>query len=152
MLKTFAKQYLFSCISPFLKAHVVASAVRLQAHAERRFLSKWQTAENWLSKTQQTQSLMRLCGTWQWIIHNHQNHKTTMLFPPPDQYDRLDPQPSTIQIQGNTVYIRWEFPRGYQEDSLLLSAHDRTIEGTFFNTAGPHGSITGRKVKACSKK
>ncbi len=54
MLKTFAKQHLFSRISPFLKAHVVASAVRLQAHAERRFLSKWQTAENWLSKTQQT--------------------------------------------------------------------------------------------------
>lgn len=155
MVQAFAKQYLFSRLSPVLRAHIVASTVRLQAGAERQFFSKWQAVEAWVSKTQQAQSLMRLCGIWQWIIHNHQNHqdhKTTMRFPPPDQYDRLDPRPSKIQIQGDTVYIRWQFPRGYQEDSLLLSARDRTIEGTFFNTAGPHGSITGRKVKACPKK
>ena len=76
-----------------------------------------------------------------------------MIYPPPSQYDRMDPKPTKIQVQGNTVYIRWEFPRGIiQEESLLLSEEDQLLSGTFVNNLGPNGSITGRRVKPCPKK
>ena len=65
----------------------------------------------------------------------------------------MDPKPTKIQVQGNTVYIRWEFPRGIiQEESLLLSEEDQLLSGTFVNNLGPNGSITGRRVKPCPKK
>jgi hypothetical protein len=59
------------------------------------------------------------------------------------------PQPSQIIINGDTVYLRWDFPTGFQEDSLLLSNRDNRLEGTFKSSAGPHGSITGRRLTRC---
>ena len=73
-----------------------------------------------------------------------------MVYPPPSQYHRMDPQPATIRVQGDTVYIRWEFPRGIvQEESLLFGEKDQLLSGTFVNNLGPNGNITGRRVKPC---
>ena len=73
-----------------------------------------------------------------------------MVYPPPSQYHRMDPQPAMIRVQGDTVYIRWEFPRGIvQEESLLLSEKDQLLSGSFANSLGPKGNITGRRVKPC---
>ena len=73
-----------------------------------------------------------------------------MVYPPPSQYHRMDPQPAAIRVQGDTVYIRWEFPQGIvQEESLLLSEKDQLLSGTFVNNLGPNGNITGRRVKPC---
>lgn len=97
----------------------------------------------------------RLCGTWQWTIHNHKNHleqKTTIvLLPPGAQAPPEFPQPSKMIVLGDAVYLRWEFQRGYQEDSLLLAKEDRRLEGTFTNTAGEWGAITGKRIAPCTR-
>jgi hypothetical protein len=96
----------------------------------------------------------RLCGTWQWTIHNHKNHqeqKTAIVLLPPGTPAPPDmPQPAKMVVMGDAVYLRWEFPRGYQEDSLLLANEDRRLEGTFKNTAGDWGAITGKRIAPCA--
>jgi hypothetical protein len=100
-------------------------------------------------------SAARLCGTWQWTIHNHKNHqeqKTVIVLLPPGTPAPPDmPQPAKMVVMGDAVYLRWEFPRGYQEDSMLLANEDRRLEGTFKNTAGDWGAITGKRIAPCSK-
>jgi hypothetical protein len=99
-------------------------------------------------------SAARLCGTWNWTIHNHKNHheqKTTIvLLPPGAQAPPEFPQPSKMIVLGDAVYLRWEFQKGQQEDSLLLGKEDRRLEGTFTNTAGDWGAITGKLIAPCS--
>ncbi len=100
-------------------------------------------------------SAARLCGTWQWTIHNHKNHleqKTTIVLLPPGAVAPPDfPQPAKMAVMGDAVYLRWEFPRGYQEDSMLLAKEDRRLEGTFTNSAGDWGAITGKRIAPCAK-
>ena len=138
---------------PIATAHAKADLFHLQARSEQQAWTTWQAIREWSNNRKNEQGLRRLCGTWQWLIHNHQNHsdhKTVMVYPPPSQYHRMDPQPATIRVQGDTVYIRWEFPRGIvQEESLLLSEKDQLLSGTFVNNLGPNGNITGRRVKPC---
>lgn len=99
-------------------------------------------------------SATRLCGTWQWTIHNHKNHleqKTVIVLLPPGTPAPPDmPQPARMVVMGDAVYLRWEFPRGYQEDSMLLGKEDRRLEGTFRNTAGDWGAITGKRLAPCA--
>lgn len=59
------------------------------------------------------------------------------------------PMPTTIAVRGDTVYLEWTFPQGRQEDSLLLSNRDTIMEGTFKNTLGPYGSISGKRLSTC---
>ncbi|MCY4131106.1 MAG: hypothetical protein OXF39_00480 [Nitrospira sp.] len=138
---------------PIATAHVKADLLQLQVRNEQQAWTTWQAIQTWSNDRKNKQGLRRLCGTWQWLIHNHQNHgdhKTVMVYPPPSQYHRMDPQPATIRVQGDTVYIRWEFPRGIvQEESLLLSEKDQLLSGTFVNNLGPNGNITGRRIKPC---
>lgn len=100
------------------------------------------------------QSAARLCGTWQWTIHNHKNHQeqktVIVLLPPGTPAPPAMPQPAKMIVMGDAVYLRWEFPRGYQEDSLLLGNEDRRLEGTFKNTAGDWGAITGKRIAPCT--
>ena len=100
------------------------------------------------------QSAMRLCGSWEWTIHNHKNHqerKTAVVLLPPGALAPPNmPQPAKIVVMGDAVYLRWEFPGGYQEDSLLLAKEDRRLEGTFKNTAGDWGAITAKRVSVCT--
>ena len=138
---------------PIATAHVKAGLLQLQVKNERQAWTTWQAIQEWSNNRKNEQGLRRLCGTWQWLIHNHQNHgdhKTIMVYPPPSQYHRMDPQPATIRVQGDTVYIRWEFPRGIvQEESLLFGEKDQLLSGTFVNNLGPNGNITGRRIKPC---
>lgn len=154
--ESFAARYLHQHYLPLHQAYLQAALVRLQMETEHRTRAIWNELRQWQTDQKNQRGLMRLCGTWQWTIHNHQNHgdyKTVMIYPPPSQYDRMDPKPAKIQVQGDTVYIRWEFPRGIiQEESLLFSEKDRALSGTFVNNLGPNGSITGRRVKPCQEK
>lgn len=138
---------------PIATAHARAGLLHLQVRNERQAWTTWQAIREWNNNRKNEQGLRRLCGTWQWLIHNHQNHgdhKTIMVYPPPSQYHRMDPQPAMIRVQGDTVYIRWEFPRGIvQEESLLFGEKDQLLSGTFVNNLGPNGNITGRRVKPC---
>ena len=154
--KSYSSQYLQQYYLPLHKAYLLTTLVRLQMKTKQHAWVLWNELQRWKTDQKHERGLLRLCGTWQWIIHNHQNHgdhKTIMIYPPPSQYDRMDPKPTKIQVQGNTVYIRWEFPRGIiQEESLLLSEEDQLLSGTFVNNLGPNGSITGRRLKPCQKK
>ena len=96
--------------------------------------------------------LARLCGTWQWTVHNHKNHqdhKMTMIFPPADYVSPSPARPAQVTVLGDSVYLRWEFQGGYQEDSLLFTGEGQRLEGNFINSAGAWGSITGKRTGAC---
>ena len=138
---------------PIATTHIRAALLQLHVRKEQQAWKHWQAIRQWSNDQKNEMGLRRLCGTWQWLMHNHQNHgdhKTIMIYPPPSEYYRMDPQPATIQVRGDTVYIRWEFPRGIvQEESLLLSEKDQLLSGTFVNNLGPNGNITGRRVKPC---
>lgn len=153
--QSYATRYLIQHYLPLHRAHLQTDLISLQLRTERHLREIWSKLGQWQQDQKDKIGLMRLCGTWQWLIHNHQNHgdhKTVMIYPPPSEYHRMDPKPAKIQVQGDTVYIRWEFPRGIiQEESLLLSEKDRLLSGTFVNNMGPNGNITGRRVKACRK-
>jgi hypothetical protein len=146
-------QFLRQSFLPTATAHVKADLLQLQVRNERQAWTTWQALREWSNDRKNEQGLRRLCGTWQWLIHNHQNHgdhKTIMVYPPPSEYHRMDPQPTTIRVQGDTVYIRWEFPQGIvQEESLLFGEKDQLLSGTFVNNLGPNGNITGRRAKPC---
>jgi hypothetical protein len=148
----FLRMYLI----PLLHTQLQASLVSLKSQTQWELIETWGQLLTLTDQLNQFHSLNRLCGTWQWLIHNHQNHgdhKTVMTYPPPSQFDRMDPKPDTIQITGDTVYIRWELPNGIvQEESLLFSEQDRALSGTFRNSVGPHGNITARKVRPCKEK
>jgi len=154
--ESYVARYLHQHYLPLHKAYLHVALVKLQMESERRARIIWTELRQWQTDQQRQKGLMRLCGTWQWLIHNHQNHgdhKTVMIYPPPSQYYRMDPKPAQIRIQGDTAYIRWEFPRGIiQEESLLFSENDRALSGTFVNNMGPHGNITARRIKPCHGK
>lgn len=113
---------------------------------------EWFRLYNWKDQVRQQRGLARLCGTWQWSIHNHQNHreeKTSVIFAPPGTVASISP--AEITVLGDSVYLRWETRAGVQEDSLLFSAEGQRLEGTFVNTAGGWGSITGKRTATCFK-
>jgi len=149
-------RFLQQQVIPISKTHLEISLFQLQTQYERRAWETWRKIQARKTQQHEREGLTRLCGTWQWLIHNHQNHgdhKTIMVYPPPSQYERMDPQPAKIQVQGDTVYIRWEFPNGIiQEESLLLSEKDRMLSGTFVNNMGPNGNITGRRMAPCKNR
>ena len=111
---------------------------------------EWFRIYNWKDQVRQQRGLVRLCGTWQWSIHNHQNHreeKTAVIFAPPGSVSATSP--AEIIVLGDSVYLRWETRGGVQEDSLLFSGEGQRLEGTFVNTAGGWGSITGKRTATC---
>lgn len=111
---------------------------------------EWFRLYNWKDQVRQQRGLTRLCGTWQWSIHNHQNHreeKTAVIFAPPGIASSTSP--AEITVLGDSVYLRWETRAGVQEDSLLFSGEGQRLEGTFVNTAGGWGSITGKRTATC---
>ncbi|MDR4480739.1 MAG: hypothetical protein R3B37_13480 [Nitrospira sp.] len=113
---------------------------------------EWFRLYNWKDQVRQQRGLARLCGTWQWSIHNHQNHreeKTSVIFAPSGTV--ASTSPAEITVLGDSVYLRWETRAGVQEDSLLFSAEGQRLEGTFVNTAGGWGSITGKRTATCFK-
>lgn len=151
--ETLAVHYFQARLRPVLTAHLVALTIRAEATAEAQVHADWVTLQTWLEKRREMRGLARLCGTWQWTVHNHQNHqdhKMMMVFPPPDSAT-VKARPAKITVLGDGVYLRWEFQGGYQEDSLLFTGEGQRLEGSFTNSAGAWGSITGKRVLACGK-
>lgn len=126
------------------------AAAHIEAWAIDTVHREWFRIYNWKDQVRQQRGLGRLCGTWQWSIHNHQNHreeKTAVIFAPLGTVSATSP--AEIIVLGDSVYLRWETRAGVQEDSLLFSGEGQRLEGTFVNTAGGWGSITGKRTATC---
>ena len=136
-----------------LRAELAGVAAPVQNWAIQTTHREWVRLYSWKDQVRQQRGLTRLCGTWQWSIHNHQNHreeKTAVIFAPSGTGSAVGP--AEIVVIGDTVYLRWETSAGVQEDSLLFSAEGQRLEGTFVNTAGGWGSITGKRTASCATK
>ncbi|HEY4580204.1 MAG TPA: hypothetical protein VIG89_04145, partial [Candidatus Acidoferrales bacterium] len=140
---------------PARMAMLAALAFRAEAEAERNARSLWDRLQSWNEQLKAQKAVARLCGTWLWTIHNHKNHQeqkiTIVLLPPETPVPPDMPQPAKMVVLGDAVYLRWDFQRGYQEDSLLFVKEGRHLEGTFMNTAGDWGAITGKRVAPCTR-
>jgi len=150
--QSYIQHYIESRLFPIFHAHLLTQAIQVEAQDYNVAWESWNHIQQWQQQEHSHRAMGRLCGTWKWIIHNHQNHgdhKTTMTFSAPGQSTPSQVQPSTILIHGDTVYLKWTFPQGIQEDSLLLTNRDTRLEGTFTNSLGPHGSISGQRLSLC---
>ncbi len=152
-----AARYFQTRLRPVLTAQLAALAIRAEAEAEQNARDEWMRLRTWRDRLNEKKGLARLCGTWQWTVHNHQNHqehKMLMVFPPadtPDTNQPTGPRPAKIIVLGDTVFLRWEFQIGYQEDSLLFIKDGQRLEGSFTNSAGAWGSITGKRTGSCPR-
>lgn len=128
------------------------AATRLALEASQRAAALWWDLQGWKDRVRTARGRARLCGTWQWVIHNHQNHgeqKTSMVFLPPGLEKPGMPAPAEIVVLGDSVYLRWEMDGRIQEDSLLFIKDGSRLEGSFVNNVGGWGSITGKRTANC---
>jgi hypothetical protein len=127
---------------------------RLAQEAGRQAMEEWWGLKNWKDRVRGARGQSRLCGTWQWVIHNHQRHheeqKLSLVFPPPGKNGALPPGLSELVVLGDVVYLRWERDGKVQEDSLLFSKEGQRLEGTFVNSQGGWGSISGKRTASCT--
>jgi hypothetical protein len=148
----YTQHYIESRLLPMFRMTLLTKTSELEATAYGTAWEAWQKIQQWQQQEHTNSDSTRLCGTWRWVVHNHQNHgdrKMNITFSPPDQSSPSQIAPTTIEIHGDTVYLKWTFPQGVQEDSLLLSNNDSHLEGTFKNSLGPHGSISGKRLSTC---
>lgn len=133
---------------------VLERAARMEVEAMQAAYQEWDRIRGWKDRVRDLRGQARLCGTWQWIIHNHQqNHqelKFSLLFPPAGRTrgNRLEPV-ETI-VLGENVYLRWEIDGRVQEDSLQFNKDGQRLEGTFVNSQGGWGSISGKRTAGCT--
>lgn len=130
------------------------SAGRAAVEASQQAMSEWWQLKSWKDRVRSLRGQARLCGTWQWVIHNHQQHhheqKLSLLFPPPGKEGAgISGLVETI-VLGDTVYLRWEIDGRIQEDSLLFTKEAQRLEGTFVNSQGGWGSISGKRTATCA--
>ena len=133
-----------------LELQIAAAQTTLDA-SQRAIAAWWELAE-WKDRIRQAKGQTRLCGTWQWIVHNHQMHgeqKAVMTFPPAGQTSATTPMPTEMVILGDAIYLRWEQGGRVQEDSLLFIKEDSKIEGSFMNNTGGWGPISGKRLAPC---
>jgi hypothetical protein len=123
------------------------SAGRATIEAGQRAMSEWWQLKSWKDRVRTLRGQARLCGTWQWVIHNHQQH---LLFPPPGKEGTGIPGLVETIVLGDTVYLRWETDGKIQEDSLLFTKEAQRLEGTFVNSQGGWGSISGKRTANCA--
>ncbi|MBM3204111.1 hypothetical protein FJZ55_09440 [Candidatus Woesearchaeota archaeon] len=150
-----------SASSQTQRTELLVAAHRLAFEAQQRALTAWSFLHDWKERVRQARGLARLCGTWQWIIHNHHNHqeqKLTIVFPPAGQTSANVSVPAEAVVLGDSIYLRWE-ERGYvQEDSLLFvtEGHKKDaldepmkLEGSFANNTGGWGPISAKRTAKC---
>lgn len=128
------------------------AATRTAFESSQRAIAAWWEIYGWRERVRQAKGQSRLCGTWQWIIHNHQNHgeqKDVMVFPPPGQTPANIPIPTEMVVLGDGIYLRWEYNGRVQEDSLLFIDDGAKIEGSFVNNTGGWGPISGKRLAGC---
>ena len=115
---------------------------------------EWDRIRSWKDRVRGLRGQARLCGTWQWIIHNHQQQhqeqKFLLLFPPPGHTQSTLPGLVETIVLGENVYLRWEADGRVQEDSLQFNKEGQRLEGTFVNSQGGWGSISGKKTAGCA--
>lgn len=137
-------------ISPLILGSL---AKQLEVHAVEQVYVEWTRIHHWKDQVRERRGLARLCGVWQWTIHNHQNHheqKLVMTFPPPGAGNRLPNGPTEIVTLGDNVYLRWETDGRVQEDSLQFAREGQRLEGTFVNSLGGWGSIAAKRSSVCA--
>ncbi|TKB94443.1 MAG: hypothetical protein E8D41_04465 [Nitrospira sp.] len=129
-------------------------AARLEVDAMQASYQEWDRLRSWKDRVRDLRGQARLCGTWQWIIHNHQhNHqeqKFSLLFPPSGQTQSTPPGLAEMIVLGENVYLRWEANGQIQEDSLQFSKEGQRLEGSFVNSQGGWGSISGKRTAGCA--
>jgi hypothetical protein len=134
-------------------AAVGVAAGHLAQEAGRQAMEEWWRLKTWKDRVRGVRGQSRLCGTWQWVIHNHQRHheeqKLSLVFPPPGKDGSITGLSETV-VLGDVVYLRWEREGKVQEDSLLFSKEGQRLEGTFVNSQGGWGSISGKRTASCS--
>ena len=131
---------------------LLLAANRAALEASQKATAAWWDIYGWRERIRQAKGQARLCGTWQWTIHNHQIHgeqKATIIFPPPGQKTPDAATPAEIIILGDAIYLRWEQNGHIQEDSLLFIKDDAKIEGSFENNTGGWGPISGKRTAPC---
>lgn len=131
---------------------LLLAANRTAFEASQKALAAWWDVYGWKERIRQAKGQARLCGTWQWIIHNHQMHgeqKTTIIFPPAGQTSANAATPAETIILGDAIYLRWEQNGHIQEDSLLFIKDDAKLEGSFVNNTGGWGPITAKRTAPC---
>ena len=133
---------------------VLERATRLELDAMQASYQEWDRIRNWKDRVRGLRGQARLCGTWQWIIHNHQQHhqeqKLSLLFPPAGNTQATLPGLVETIVLGENVYLRWEIDGRAQEDSLQFSKEGQRLEGTFVNSQGGWGSISGKRTAVCT--
>lgn len=137
---------------PLKNTELLLAANRTALEASQRATAAWWDIYGWKERLRQAKGRARLCGTWQWIIHNHQIHgeqKSTIMFPPLGQVSSQAAAPTEIIILGDAIYLRWEHNGQLQEDSLLFIKDDAKIEGSFVNNMGGWGPITAKRTAPC---
>lgn len=148
-----AGRYYEQRLRPLIDARAQTLLMEIERDAALRAYQQWLILRGSRDGSQESVGLRRLCGSWQWTIHNHRNHgeqKTVMLFAPPGSEQAGVAKPKEAVVRGDTVYLRWELPGGVlQEDSLLLIGDGKRLEGSFVNSGGSWGSITGKRLQAC---
>lgn len=139
--------------STTLSVSALERASRLEVDAIQAVYQEWDRLRSWKDRVRGLRGQARLCGTWQWIIHNHQQHhqeqKLLLLFPPAGQTQTTLLGLVETIILGENVYLRWELNGRVQEDSLQFSKEDQRLEGTFVNSEGGWGSISGKRTAGC---
>ena len=133
---------------------VLEKAARLELDAMQASYQEWDWIRSWKGRVRGLRGQARLCGTWQWIIHNHQQHhqeqKLTLLFPPAGNTKATLLGLVETIVLGENVYLRWEVGGRIQEDSLQFSKEGQRLEGTFVNSEGGWGSISGKRTAGCA--
>jgi len=133
---------------------VLEKATRLEVDALQAGYQEWDRIRNWKDRVRGLRGQARLCGTWQWIIHNHQQEhreqKLSLLFPPTGSTQATLPGLAETIVLGENVYLRWELDGLVQEDSLQFSKEGQRLEGTFVNSQGGWGSISGKRTAGCA--
>jgi hypothetical protein len=157
-----ADRYWQTPLKPLFRAQLAALALRAEAEAEAHGRAAWQKLESWGHRLREEKGLAKLCGSWQWTIHNHRNHqdhKLLMQFEPPftQPPGKAAPgqallKPTQVIVLGDVVYLRWESAGSLQEDSLLFTGEGKRLEGSFVNSAGAWGSVTGKRISGCASK
>ena len=98
--------------------------------------------------------LTRLCGVWEWTVHSHTMHhresKAKIVLPSSEVAGLDGPSPTEIRIYGDSVYFRWVYQGGFQEDSMLLTDNKR-LEGTFRTSQGAVGAVNGKRLSSCQQ-
>lgn len=133
---------------------VIDRANRLEVGAMQTSYHEWDRIRNWKEHVRGLRGQARLCGTWQWIIHNHQQHhqeqKLSLIFPTAGHTQATLPGLVETIVLGENVYLRWEINGRVQEDSLQFSKEGQRLEGTFVNSQGGWGSISGKRTAGCA--